>query len=136
MANSKLHDDLVNQVEPLEDVKGSIAALVDAVADRLEACGGDPVKLTDLKTVLREDPEKVADAVLANTPAAQKKTRTTVNHDAPSPAFQKTPENVRQGMEDDGHRQPTNEEAEERQRQKDADDKKRGKVAPAPSPKK
>lgn len=103
MANSKLHDDLVNEIEPHEDVKSSIASLVDALADRIEASAGNPVKLTDLKTVLREDPGKVAKAVLANTPAARNKTQTTSDIGAPSAAFEKPREGVRAGMSGTGN---------------------------------
>lgn len=98
MANSKLHDDFVNEIESLDDVETSVAALVNALADRIEASHGNPVKLTDLKTVLREDPGKIAKAVLANTPAARNKTMTTSGHDAPSTAFERPREGVRDGM--------------------------------------
>ena len=98
MANSKLHDDLVNQIEALESPEDSVKALIGALADRIEAAADNKVKLTDLKTVLREDPDKIAAAVLANTPAAKMKTRTTSGYDAPSPAFELPREGVRDGM--------------------------------------
>lgn len=88
MANSKLHDDLVNEVEPLETPEESIKSLMLAVADRIEGCNGNLVKLSDLATVLRENPEAVGKAVLANTPAARHKIKTT-NSDSPSSAFEK-----------------------------------------------
>jgi hypothetical protein len=97
MANSKLHDDLVNEVEPLESPEASVAGLMHAIADRIEGCHGNVVKLSDLATVLRENPEAVGKAVLANTPAANAKVRTT-GYDAPSTAFDKPREGVRQGM--------------------------------------
>lgn len=98
MANSKLHDDFVNEFESLEDTKASVTAMLHALADRIEVSKGNVVKLTDLKTILREDPDKVAKAVLANTPAAKNRTRTTQSFDAPSAAFEKPREGVRDGM--------------------------------------
>lgn len=98
MANSKLHDDLVNEIESLESPEDSVKALIGALADRIESCADNKVKLTDLKTVLREDPDAIAKAVLANTPAAKNKTRTTSGFDAPSTAFAKPVEGAREGM--------------------------------------
>jgi hypothetical protein len=98
MANSKLHDDLVNQIEALESPEDSVKALIGALADRIEAAADNRVKLTDLKTVLRENPDAIASAVLANTPAAKIKTRTTSGYDAPSTAFELPREGVRDGM--------------------------------------
>lgn len=96
MANSKLHDDLVNEVEALESPEESVKSLCLAIADRIEACHGNVVKLSDLATVLRENPEAVGKAVLANTPAAKVKVRST-SFDAPSSAFEKPREGVRDG---------------------------------------
>lgn len=98
MANSKLHDDLVNEIEALESPEDSVKALIGALADRIESAADNKVKLTDLKTVLREDPDAIAKAVLANTPAAKNKVRTTSGYDAPSTAFAKPTEGVREGM--------------------------------------
>lgn len=98
MANSKLHDDLVNEIEALESPEDSVKALIGALADRIESAADNRVKLTDLKTVLRENPDAIASAVLANTPAAKVKTRTTSDQGAPSTAFEKPRENVREGM--------------------------------------
>lgn len=98
MANSKLHDDLVNEIEALESPEDSVKALIGALADRIESAADNRVKLTDLKTVLRENPDAIASAVLANTPAAKIKTRTTSGYDAPSTAFEKREDGVRPGM--------------------------------------
>lgn len=96
---SKLHDDLINEVEPCESYEEAINSLMLGIADRIEGCRGNHVKLSDLVTVLREDTEKVSDAVLANTPVAKvNKTRTT-SYDAPSTAFDKPRENVRTAEE-------------------------------------
>lgn len=95
---SKLHDDLINEVESSESVAEGVDSLMRAIADRIEGCNANPVKLSDLCTILREDPGKVADALVANTDVAKvNKTRTT-GYDAPSTAFDKPREGVRQGM--------------------------------------
>lgn len=93
---SKLLDDLINEVEPTENAEEAVASLMVGIANRIEACNGDKVRLSDLKTVLREDPTRVSKAVLANTPAAKEKVRTT-GYDAPSTAFELPREDVRQG---------------------------------------
>lgn len=99
---SKLHDDLINEIEPNESVQESIHSAFHAIADRIEACQGNRVKLSDLCSILREDTTAVANAVVANTPEARvgQKTKTT-GYDAPSPAFEKPRSDVRPGMLDD-----------------------------------
>lgn len=97
---SKLHDDLINEVEPHETAEDSVNSLLLGIADRIEACHGNQVKLSDLATILREDPTKLSKALLANTPAAKEKVRSTA-YDAPSSAFEKPREDVRHGMVDD-----------------------------------
>ncbi|MET4184954.1 hypothetical protein ABIB94_007083 [Bradyrhizobium sp. JR7.2] len=95
---SKLHDDLINEVESSESVSEGVDSLMRAIADRIEGCQGNKVKLSDLCTILREDTSKVADAVVANTDVAKvNKTRTT-GYDAPSPVFDKPRDDVRMGM--------------------------------------
>jgi cell pole-organizing protein PopZ len=94
----KLHDDLINEVEPHESVEDAVGALLLGIADRIEACHGNAVKLSDLCSVLREDPAKVGKAVSANTDSGEK-VRTTA-YDAPSPAFDKPREDVKPGMAD------------------------------------
>jgi hypothetical protein len=96
---SKLHDDLINEVEPHETAEDSVNGLLLGIADRIEACHGNVVKLSDLTTILREDPAKLSKAVLANTPAAKEKVRSTP-YDAPSTAFDRPREDVRPGMVD------------------------------------
>lgn len=95
---SKLHDDLVREVEPAGSPEESVSALLLGIADRIEGCNGNTVKLSDLVTILREDPGKVSNAVLANTPAAKLIPTQTVGWDAPSTQFEKPREGVRQGM--------------------------------------
>lgn len=97
---SKLHNDLLNEVEPHESADESVKALLLGIADRIEGCNGNAVKLSDLATILREDPEKVAKAVLANTPDAKVKSTVSGSFDAPSPVFEKPREGVRDGMAD------------------------------------
>lgn len=98
---SKLHDDLINEVESSESVSEGVDSLMRAIADRIEGCNGNQVKLSDLCTILREDTNKVSDAIVANTDVAKvNKTRTT-GYDAPSPVFDKPRENVRDGMAGD-----------------------------------
>lgn len=94
---SKLHNDLINEVEGSETAEESIQSLLLGIAERIEACNGDKVKLSDLRSILREDPKKISDAVLANTGLNSTKTRSTP-YDAPSPAFEKPREEVREGM--------------------------------------
>jgi hypothetical protein len=96
---SKLHDDLINEVEASDNIGEGIDSLMRGIADRIEGCNGNHVKLSDLCTILREDNAKVTDAVMANTDVAKVRTRTTP-YDAPSTAFDKPRENVRQGMID------------------------------------
>jgi hypothetical protein len=100
---SKLHDDLINEVEPGENYEESVSALMLGIADRIEGCNGNRVKLSDLCAILREDPEKVAKAVVANTGLPGEKTRTTA-YDAPSTAFDKPRENVRTAEEAEADR--------------------------------
>jgi hypothetical protein len=95
---SKLHDDLINEIEPCETVDDAVNALMLGIADRIEGCNGNAVKLSDLVTILREDTKKVADAAVANTNAPGVKTRSTP-YDAPATAFDKPRENVRTAEE-------------------------------------
>ena len=94
---SKLHDDLINEVEPHENADEAVNALMLGIADRIEGCNGSRVKLSDLCTILREDNVKMSRAVLANTPQIVNKTRST-GYDAPSTVFEKPREGVRDGM--------------------------------------
>lgn len=102
---SKLHDDLINEVEPHENADDAVNALMLGIADRIEGCHGNHVKLSDLCTILREDPVKVSKAVLANTTLNREKVKSTP-YDAPSTAFDHPREGVRNGMVDsaDDHR--------------------------------
>lgn len=98
---SKLHDDLINEIEPGETVEESMDSFARAIADRIEGCNGNRVKLSDLCTILREDTPALGRALVANTPAANagQKTRST-SYDAPSPAFEKPRSDVQPGMTD------------------------------------
>jgi len=100
---SKLHNDLINEIDPHENVRDSIAAFCNGIADRIESTNGNRVRLTDLVSILREDPDALADAIMNNTAeahAAKMRTRDLATYDAPSPAFDKPREDVRPGMVD------------------------------------
>ena len=60
---SKLHDELLSEIGPWENVDDNVESLMNAIADRIDACNGNRVKLSDLATILREDPKKVSGAV-------------------------------------------------------------------------
>lgn len=79
MANSKLHDDLMAEVGPWENVEENVTSLMNAIADRIDACNGNRVKLSDLSTVLRENPKAVSETVLKLAPV----------HVAPAPQIEK-----------------------------------------------
>ena len=65
---SKLHDDLIAEVGTSENVNDNVHALLNTIADRIDACHGNQVKLSDLATILREDPQAVSVAVQKVTP--------------------------------------------------------------------
>ena len=61
--NSKLHQDLVAEIShgpPPERIDW----LMRAIADRIEGCRGNPVKLSDVVSILRENSTSLANAVL------------------------------------------------------------------------
>jgi hypothetical protein len=98
---SKLLNDLINEIDPHETVHDSIVAFANAVADRIDASHGNRVRLTDLQSILREDPGALADAVMNNTAeaaAAKVKTRDRTTPDAPSSTFDVPRNDVRPGM--------------------------------------
>jgi len=100
---SKLHNDLINEVDSHENVRDAIEAFCNGIADRIEASNGNRVRLTDLVSILREDPAALADAIMNNTVeahAAKMRTRDLATYDAPSPAFARPREDVRPGMVD------------------------------------
>lgn len=97
---SKLHDDLINEIEPSGTVQDGVNSAFHAIANRIEACNGDRVRLSDLCSILREDTVKVADAIVANTPEALVNKTKSTPYDAPSPAFDRPRQDVRPGMLD------------------------------------
>jgi hypothetical protein len=97
---SKLHDDLINEVEPADTPEDSVHALMMGIADRIEGCYGNPVKLSDLCAILREDTAKVGRAVINNTPAMRTNKTSSTGGEAPGTTFQKQRSDVRQGMAD------------------------------------
>lgn len=60
---SKLHDELIGEIGPWESVDENVHSLMNAIADRIDACNGNRVRLSDLSTILREDPAAVSAAV-------------------------------------------------------------------------
>jgi len=65
---SKLHDELISEVGTSENVDDNMHSLMHTIADRIDACHGNRVKLSDLATILREDPKGVSVAVQKVTP--------------------------------------------------------------------
>jgi hypothetical protein len=63
-------DDLKAQVEANRTISQSAVTLINGIADRITAAGGDPVKLAELTASLKADDDALAAAVAANTPAA------------------------------------------------------------------
>jgi hypothetical protein len=63
-------DNLIAQVASNDVVLNSATALINGIADRITAAGGDPVKLAALTTELKAQDDVLAAAVVANTPAA------------------------------------------------------------------
>jgi hypothetical protein len=61
--NSKLHQDLVAEISQ-GNPQESIRWLMITVADRIEGCRGNPVKLSDLVSILRENSTSLTNAVL------------------------------------------------------------------------
>jgi hypothetical protein len=61
--NTKPHQDLVDEIRhgfPQERIHW----LVAGIADRIEGCRGNPVKLSDLVSILRQDSTSLTNAVL------------------------------------------------------------------------
>ena len=69
---AKTLDDLVAQVAALTTVDDSVVALLTDIKARLDAAiaSGDPTKIQALSDALAAQTQRLADAVVANTPAA------------------------------------------------------------------
>jgi hypothetical protein len=67
---SQEYDDLVAQITANDNAEDSALLLINGFAARLAAAGTDPVKLTALKNDLKSHADALAQAVVANTPAA------------------------------------------------------------------
>lgn len=65
---TKLHDDFVAEIGTSANVDDNVHSMLNTIADRIDACGGNRVKLSDLTTILREDPKAVSVAVQKVTP--------------------------------------------------------------------
>lgn len=75
--SKKMFDDLI-AAAPLHHPQAAerVAGLITTIADRVAACHGDDVKLSDLASTLRFDPDAMALAILCapiepETPAEQ-----------------------------------------------------------------
>lgn len=79
---------LETEVANLDTVEASVEALVQHLADEVEAAGTDQAKLDDLVGKIRGDSGKFADLVTANTPAEPAPTP------EPEPVPEPTPEPV------------------------------------------
>ena len=66
--NSKLHEDLIYDCSHHASASEAISLLLNGVADRLEACKLNPVKVSDLISILREDTTKLSSTLLRTRP--------------------------------------------------------------------
>jgi len=62
-------DALTTQVKANTDAEESALVLINGIAARIAAAGTDPAALSALTSSLKTDADKLAAAVLANTPA-------------------------------------------------------------------
>lgn len=62
-------DDLTAQVAANRTIAQSALTLINGIADRITAAGVDPAALAALTASLKDDDDKLAAAVTANTPA-------------------------------------------------------------------
>jgi predicted nucleic acid-binding Zn-ribbon protein len=63
-------DTLTSQVSANTDAVESAITLLNNISAELKAAGTDPVKLQALADTLKQEDDKLAQAVVANTPAA------------------------------------------------------------------
>src|ERR1700719_3414718 len=63
-------DTLTTQVKATTDAEASAIVLINGIADRIKAAGGDPAALAALSSSLKSNSDTLAAAVLANTPPA------------------------------------------------------------------
>ena len=62
--------ELETQVKRNEEVEASAIVLIQGIAAKLEAAKSDPVKIQALADELKTSADSLAEAVVANTPAA------------------------------------------------------------------
>lgn len=65
-------DKLVEIVKPIEDPQEAVVALLNSVADRIEASRGNDGLLTEYVKSLRDGSDQVASAILSGLPSDQK----------------------------------------------------------------
>ncbi|MEO6966374.1 MAG: hypothetical protein ABI076_10850 [Acidobacteriaceae bacterium] len=61
--HNHLYDQLAHEISH-GCAEERFALFMSGIADRIEACRANPVKLSDLTSILREHPKKMSDAVL------------------------------------------------------------------------
>jgi uncharacterized protein YoxC len=65
-----LLDDILEDVQDEATVVAGVVTLLTNLSDALKAAGTDPVKLAAVKAQIDNNKKAMADAVVANTPAA------------------------------------------------------------------
>ena len=65
-----LLDDILSDVQDEATVDASIITLLTNLSASLAAAGQDPVKLAAIKAQIDKNKQAIADAIVANTPAA------------------------------------------------------------------
>jgi hypothetical protein len=67
--SNKMYDDFMQEAASGHPkVASRVSSLVSTIADRIVACNGDAVKLSDLATVLRMDPDSIGATVATDPP--------------------------------------------------------------------
>lgn len=61
--NSAMHDELIREID-CGTLEERIGFLLRGIADRIKAANANPVRLSDLRSILRENPAKLARTAL------------------------------------------------------------------------
>ena len=61
-------DDVIASVKDEDTVIDSVVTLLTDIKTKLDAAGQDPIKLADLSSSIAAQKQRLADAVVANTP--------------------------------------------------------------------
>lgn len=89
---TKLHDDFLAEIGTSANVDDNVHSMLNAIADRIDACAGNRVKLSDLATILREDPKAVSVAVQKVTPVPPTKAEAEASEKAAADVKAKVPQ--------------------------------------------